>query len=236
MINRFSGNHIGPRQFEFPPNIPLRDVLDLTHNTSDGEHDLLNPNGVNVIRSFLGEGIRIFGARTLTSFHDGRHYVNVRRLLNFIKDSLKTGLRFAIFELNEQRTWDTIRNVVNEFLQSLFLRGALFSPDGTPERAFFVERAPDASRRFADIVEHDKPLSCGRSKQRVQVQDCTLALEVQAETQNSGMPATNSRVPSRGSTIQTRFFSRRDKSSALSSDSQPSPSRSKPSKMCSVPT
>jgi hypothetical protein len=122
-----------------PANVPLRGVLDLTHNTSDGEHDLLNPAGVNVIRSFLGEGIRIFGARTLSSFKDGRHYVNVRRLLNFVKESLRRGLRFAIFELNEPRTWTTITLSVEEFLRSMFLRGQLFSPDGDPRRAFFVK-------------------------------------------------------------------------------------------------
>lgn len=122
-----------------PANIALRDVLDLTHNTTDGEHDLLNPAGVNVIRSFPGEGIRIMGARTLTSFKDGRHYVNVRRNLNFIKESLRRGLRFAIFELSEPRTWATVERTVKEFLRSLFLRGQLFSPDGTEERAFFAK-------------------------------------------------------------------------------------------------
>lgn len=122
-----------------PANVTLRGVLDLTHHTSDGEQDLLNPVGINVIRSFQGEGIRIWGARTLTNFHDGRHYVNVRRLMNFIKESLKRGLRFAVFELNEPRTWTTVTLAVEEFLRSLFLRGMLFSPDGDPKRAFFVK-------------------------------------------------------------------------------------------------
>ncbi|HUU60632.1 MAG TPA: phage tail sheath C-terminal domain-containing protein, partial [Phycisphaerae bacterium] len=63
----------------------------------------------------------------------------VRRNLNFIKESLRRGLRFAIFELNEARTWATIRSTVREFLNTLFLRGQLFSPDGTPDRAFFVK-------------------------------------------------------------------------------------------------
>jgi len=122
-----------------PANVVVRGIVDLTHNTTDGEQDLLNPAGVNVIRSFLGEGIRIWGARTLTSFHDGRHYVNVRRLLNYVKESLKRGLRFAVFELNDQRTWQTVTLACSEFLRSMFLRGQLFSPDGTPDRAFFVK-------------------------------------------------------------------------------------------------
>jgi len=118
---------------------------------SDGEQDLLNPIGINVIRSFQGEGIRVWGARTLTSYKDGRHYVNVRRELNYIKESLKRGLRFAIFELNEQRTWETVSQACNEFLLTMFNRGQLFSPDGTPERAFFVkcdaEINPTSERR-----------------------------------------------------------------------------------------
>lgn len=122
-----------------PANVVLADVLDLTHMTTDGEQDLLNPIGINCIRSFPGEGIRIWGARTLTTFFDGRQYVNVRRLLNFIKDSLKSGLRFAVFELNEPRTWNRVTLTVSEFLRGMFLRGQLFSPDGSVKRAFFVK-------------------------------------------------------------------------------------------------
>ena len=114
-----------------PANVPLLGALDLTYNVSDGEQDLLNPIGINVIRSFQGEGIRPWGARTLTSYKDGRHYVNVRRLLNYVKESLRRGLRFAIFELNEQRTWQTVQQTCAEFLNTMFERGMLFSPDGT---------------------------------------------------------------------------------------------------------
>jgi hypothetical protein len=134
-----------------PANIILRGVLDLTHLCTDGEQDLLNPAGINVIRSFPGEGIRVWGARTLTNYKDGRHYVNVRRVLNFVKESLKSGLRFSIFELNEQRLWETIETTCNEFLGNMFLRGMLFSPDGTPDRAYFAkcdaETNPDSERR-----------------------------------------------------------------------------------------
>lgn len=134
-----------------PANVVLRGVLDLTYNVTDGEQDILNPVGINVIRSFQGEGIRVWGARTLTSFKDGRHYVNVRRTLNYIKESLKRGLRFAIFALNEQRTWETVDQACDEFLRTMFLRGQLFSPDGTPERAYFskcdAEINPTSERR-----------------------------------------------------------------------------------------
>lgn len=143
-----------------PANIVMRDVLDLTYHVTDGEHDLLNPDAVNVIRAYPGEGIRVMGGRTLTSFKDGRHYVNVRRNLNFIKESLRRGLRFAIFELNEPRTWDTITTVTKEFLRSLFLRGQLTSIDGTEERAFFV-KCDDETNPLSEIREGRLNLEVG---------------------------------------------------------------------------
>ena len=121
-----------------PANIALRGVLDLTHHTTDGEQDILNPIGVNVIRAFPGEGIRVWGARTLFSLKDGRHYVPVRRLLNFVKESIKQGNRFAVFEPNDPKLWTILRRVNEEFLRSLWLRGQLF-PSNDITRAFFVK-------------------------------------------------------------------------------------------------
>jgi len=121
-----------------PANVSLRSVLDLTHYTSDGEQDLLNPIGINAIRSFPGEGIRIWGARTLFSYQDGRHYVPVRRLLNFVKESVRQGNRFAVFEPIDPRLFDIIERVNEEFLRSLWLRGQLY-PSNDVTRAFFVK-------------------------------------------------------------------------------------------------
>ena len=121
-----------------PANVVVREALDLTYKVGDGEQDILNPVGINCIRTFPGEGIRIWGARTLFNFFDGRHYVPVRRMLNFVKESIKRGNRWAVFEPNDPRLWEQIENVNRAFLYSLWLRGMLF-PSTDVGRAFFVK-------------------------------------------------------------------------------------------------
>ena len=70
-----------------PANEVMRGVIDLETNVTRGEHDQLNPIAVNCIRSFPGQGIRIWGARTLSSDPEWR-YLNVRRLFNFVEKSI----------------------------------------------------------------------------------------------------------------------------------------------------
>jgi hypothetical protein len=134
-----------------PANVVVRGVVDLTYRCGDAEQDILNPVGINAIRFFPGEGIRIWGCRTLFSRHDGRHYVPVRRLLNFIKESVKRGNRWAVFEPNDPRLWRQIENVNREFLHSLWLRGMLF-PSTDVSRAFFV-KCDEETNPMSEIKE-----------------------------------------------------------------------------------
>lgn len=121
-----------------PANVVLSGVLDLTYKCSDAEQDILNPVGINAIRWFPGEGIRIWGCRTLFNIHDGRHYVPVRRLLNFIKESIRRGNRWAVFQPNDPRLWSDIEETNKEFLYALWSRGMLF-PSNDQTKAFFVK-------------------------------------------------------------------------------------------------
>ena len=121
-----------------PANVTLRGVLGLTHNTTDGEHDLLNPRGINVIRSFPGRGIRIFGARTLSRRGDDRKFVNVRRTLNLIKKSLVRGNQAFLFEPIDIALFTSIRSANESFLLGLWRDGTLV-PSDDPSRAFFVK-------------------------------------------------------------------------------------------------
>lgn len=133
-----------------PANVLLTDVIDVQYRCSDSDQDLLNPVGVNVIRWFPGDGIRIYGSRTLWNIADGRHYVNVRRLLNYVKTSLRTGNRWVIQQPNDPRLWAMVTQVNSEFMRSLWLRGMLFPSDNLSQ-AFFVkcdrELNPDSERR-----------------------------------------------------------------------------------------
>jgi phage tail sheath protein FI len=119
-----------------PANELVRGIIGLEVNITKGEHDILNPNGVNAIRSFPGRGIRIWGARTLSSDPSWR-YINVRRLFNMIEESIERGTQWVVFEPNDQNLWGRVRRDVGAFLKLVWRTGALFGT--TPEEAFYVK-------------------------------------------------------------------------------------------------
>ncbi|MFJ1720584.1 MULTISPECIES: phage tail sheath family protein [unclassified Streptomyces] len=118
-----------------PANEVIRGALDLEIRLSKGEQDLLNPIGVNCVRAFPGRGIRIWGARTLSSDPAWR-YLNVRRLFNYLEESILLGTQWVVFEPNDDRLWSSIRRNVTAFLTEEWRRGALFGR--TAEEAFYV--------------------------------------------------------------------------------------------------
>jgi phage tail sheath protein FI len=120
-----------------PANEPIVGALDLVRRVSRGEQEVLNPAGVNCIRYFSGEGIRIWGARTLAAEADPYRYVNVRRLVNMIKESIADGTRWIVFEPNDYTLWASIRRDVGAFLTNVWRDGALLGK--TPQEAFFVK-------------------------------------------------------------------------------------------------
>jgi phage tail sheath protein FI len=119
-----------------PANEVVRGALALELNITSGEHDILNPIGVNCIRAFPGQGIRVWGARTLSSDPEWR-YLNVRRLFNFIEKSILLGTNWVVFEPNDPALWDRVRRTVVMFLRRVWQSGALFG--ATPGEAFFVK-------------------------------------------------------------------------------------------------
>ena len=101
----------------------------------DIRHGVLNERGINVIRSFNGRGIRVAGARTLSSDIEWR-YVNVRRLMTMIEEAIDESTQWTVFEPNNRDLWRDIDRVVRGFLDALWRRGML---DGaTAEEAYFV--------------------------------------------------------------------------------------------------
>lgn len=114
----------------------LNSVVGVEELITKGEQDVLNPLGVNVIRSFPQAGIVIWGARTLSNLPEWR-YVNVRRLMLFIGESLDEGSQFVVFEPNDPTLWGKVRRTINAFLTRVWRDGALFG--NTPQEAFFVK-------------------------------------------------------------------------------------------------
>ncbi|HEX8422477.1 MAG TPA: phage tail sheath subtilisin-like domain-containing protein [Pyrinomonadaceae bacterium] len=120
-----------------PANEVVRGALGLELLVSKGEQDLLNPDGINVIRNLNGN-IRVWGARTLGGNANGEFkYINVRRLMNFLRESIDEGTQFAVFEPNNPALWQRITRSVTAFLTNVWRSGALFGL--TPEEAFFVK-------------------------------------------------------------------------------------------------
>jgi phage tail sheath protein FI len=119
-----------------PANEVIRGAIALELNITKGEHDQLNPIAVNCLRSFPGQGIRVWGARTLSSDPEWR-YLNVRRLFNYVETSILRGTNWVVFEPNDHKLWDSVRRTITMFLRRVWRDGALFGR--TPAEAFYVK-------------------------------------------------------------------------------------------------
>jgi phage tail sheath protein FI len=136
-----------------PANEVVRGAVALELQITKGEHDQLNPVAVNCLRSFPGQGIRVWGARTLSSDPEWR-YLNVRRLFNYIETSILSGTNWVVFEPNDPKLWDSVKRTITMFLRRVWRDGALFGR--TPAEAFFVkcdeENNPPESRDAGYLV------------------------------------------------------------------------------------
>ena len=119
-----------------PANEIVRGAISLELNLTRAEHDQLNPIGVNCIRTFPGRGIRVWGARTLSSDPAWR-YLNVRRLFNYMEESILLGTQWVVFEPNDMDLWERVKRTVGSFLVRTWRDGALFG--ASPAEAFFVK-------------------------------------------------------------------------------------------------
>ena len=118
-----------------PANELVRGALGLKYNVSKGEQDLLNPKGINAIRTMSG-AIRIWGARTLSSDPSWR-YINVRRLFIMVETSIERATQWVVFEPNDHRLWKRVTRTIASFLTLLWRNGALMGTSA--EQAFYVK-------------------------------------------------------------------------------------------------
>ncbi len=123
-----------------PANVVIRGIRSLQRKVQKGEHDLLNPDPTNICasRDFRseGRGLRVFGARCITSDRQWR-YINVRRLFLFLEQSIEEGTQWVTFEPNAEPLWARVRQSISIFLTRVWRDGAL---EGlSPAEAFFVK-------------------------------------------------------------------------------------------------
>jgi phage tail sheath protein FI len=116
--------------------LALGGAVGLAATFTDVQQGNLNPKNIDVLRSFPGSGVVVWGARTIASDTEF-NYVPVRRMAIFLRVSIYRGLQWAVFEPNAEPLWGQIRLNLRSFMTSLFLRGAF--KGATASDAFFVK-------------------------------------------------------------------------------------------------
>jgi phage tail sheath protein FI len=134
-----------------PANEVLEDVLDVELDVGDAQQAVLNPAGVNCLRSFPGRGIRVWGARTLHADPAWR-FVSVRRLVLTTRRWLQLQLLDVPFEPNEATLWARIRRELTAYCEDLRRRGALLG--ASADEAYFVrcDQSTNAGRDDGEVV------------------------------------------------------------------------------------
>jgi phage tail sheath protein FI len=118
-----------------PANEIVTDALGFEVFLNKGQQDLLNPQGVNCFRYFEGRGYRLWGARTATSDTEWM-YVNLRRYMCYLEQSIDIGTQSVVFESNGPDLWASVTQLITDFLSNEFANGRLLGT--TKAQAFFV--------------------------------------------------------------------------------------------------
>lgn len=140
--------------WQAPANISIAAVADVTELISDKDQENMNVDAatgksVNAIRFFTGKGILVWGARTLDGNSNEWRYVPVRRLFNYIEESVQKSTNWAVFQPNDANTWVKIQCQIENFLINLWRDGALAG--STPDKAFYVKVGLDVTMTADDI-------------------------------------------------------------------------------------
>lgn len=149
--------------WQAPANISLSCIKEVTVNvTNEMQEDLNDPESgkaINAIRRFSGKGILIWGARTLDALSSEWKYISVRRLFNYIEESVQKSTSWAMFQPNVSNTWVKLKSQISNFLTSLWRAGAMAG--ATPEEAFFVNVGKDITMSEDDILKGNLIIQVG---------------------------------------------------------------------------
>ena len=138
-----------------PANVSLNSVLSPAVNIShDDQEDLnvtIHGKSINAIRTFIGEGVLVWGARTLDGNSLDWRYINVRRTMIMLEESIKNAAKAYVFEPNDSNTWVTMKSMIKNFLNGIWKRGGLAG--AVPEDAFSVHVGLNETMTPEDILE-----------------------------------------------------------------------------------
>ena len=138
-----------------PANVALNSVIKPTIVITDQQQNDLNVDtiggkSINAIRSFIGKGTLIWGARTLAGNDNEWRYISVRRFFNMVEESVKKSTAWVVFEPNDANTWTKVRSMIENYLTSKWRDGALAG--AKPEEAFFVKCGLGQTMTSQDIL------------------------------------------------------------------------------------
>ncbi len=138
-----------------PANVSMNAVVSPSIDITNKEQDELNMphdgKSVNAIRTFVGQGILVWGARTLNGNSPEGRYINVRRTLIMLEESIKMSIKGFGFEPNVANTWVALKNMISEFLTGIWKRGGLVG--ASPEEAFIVHVGLGETMTAEEILE-----------------------------------------------------------------------------------
>ena len=132
----YARNDVNRGVWKAPANEVVLGALKFSKPVNTGRQEVLNPLGINCMRSFEGRGHRVWGARTVSSDPEWK-YLNVRRYFNYLERSIDVSTQWAVFEPNGERLWGNVRRTIQDFLLNEFQMGALLGDK--PEAAYFVK-------------------------------------------------------------------------------------------------
>lgn len=118
-----------------PANETVLGALSFAQEINRFQQELLNPNGINCLRSFPGRGHRVWGGRTLASDPEWK-YINVRRYFLYLERSIDKSTQWVVFEPNGELLWENVRSSIEDFLYNEWFNGRLLG--GSPKESYFV--------------------------------------------------------------------------------------------------
>ncbi|HEY6389812.1 MAG TPA: phage tail sheath subtilisin-like domain-containing protein, partial [Bryobacteraceae bacterium] len=131
----YARNDINRAVYKAPANEVVNLAIGFETLLNKSQQDVLNPLGINCFRFFEGRGMRLWGARTISSDPEWK-YVNLRRYFAYLEHSIDKGTQWAVFEPNGEQLWANVRRTVSDFLLNEWQTGALLGEK--PEKAYFV--------------------------------------------------------------------------------------------------
>jgi phage tail sheath protein FI len=141
--------------WQAPANVGLSAVtapaVNITHDEQQHFNIAVDGKSVNAIRAFPGEGVLLWGARTLDGNSLDWRYINVRRTMMMLEQSISYAAKAFVFERNEAATWLTIKSMVQHFLTGIWKQGGLAG--ATPEDAFSVHCGLGNTMTAEDIID-----------------------------------------------------------------------------------